>query len=147
MILVCTAGWTAFGFSLLGILIGGIVGHYLTKDRDTQARRAILDREADVRRRHFRKHILKCRYVLERTPHDRPDDVWAQYSQMAPDFLAEAALVDGDFASPDEFSQLVHRAGYWRRSDAEFAAQSNGKDLRDILRDSICDVYDFTIRK
>src|SRR5437867_2916945 len=142
MILVCITGWTAFGFSLLGILIG----HYLTKDRDAQTRRAILEREADVRRRHFRKHVLECRYVLERTPHNRPDDVWAQYSDMAPDFLAEAALVDGDFAAPDEFNQLVHRAGHWRRSDAESAAQSEGKDLRDILRDSICDVYNFTVR-
>jgi hypothetical protein len=144
--LACTTAWTAFGFSLLGILIGAIVAHYLTKDRDVAARKAILDREADIRRRHFRKHVLKYRYLLERTPHDRPDDVWTRYSETAPDFLAEAAIVDGDFVPRDQFTAIVHRAGHWRRADAESSARSAGKDLRDVLRDSICDVYDFTVR-
>jgi hypothetical protein len=141
----CISGWTAFGFSLLGMLISGFAAHYLTKDRDAATRRAILEREADVRRRHFRKHVLKCRYLLERTSHDQPEEVWARYSEMAPDFLAEAALVDGDFAPREKFTALVNRAGHWRRPDAEAVAQSSGRDLRDILRDSICDVYDFTV--
>lgn len=139
--------WRVAGPALFCTILTGFITHYLTKDRDAQARKAILEREADIRRRHFRRHVLRCRYVRERTPHNQPDEVWRQYAQMAPDLLAEAALGDGDFRTSSEFKDLVRRAGEWRRNDAEAAAKSEGKDLRDVLRDSIFDVYTFTIKE
>src|SRR6266516_4906726 len=125
--------------ALFCTILTGFVMHYLTKDRDAGVRRVILDREAEVRRREFRRHILKCAYTLERTPHDRPDEVWRAYATMAPEILAEAELVAGDF--PREFTALVRRAGEWRHADAESEAHSKNKALRDVLRDSIRDVY------
>lgn len=122
-------------------ILTGLIVHYLTKDRDATARKSILDREADVRRRHFRRHVLKAAYTLERISHERPDDAWTAYCGMAPDILAEAELVAGDY--PSEFDALVKCAAEWRRASAESARQQ-GQALRDVLRDSIRKVYDFT---
>jgi hypothetical protein len=113
------AAWWGVWAPIFGSAFVGLLVHYLTKDRDATTRQSILDREADVRRRQFRRHILKCSYTLERTRHDRPDNVWTAYAAMAPDILAEAELVAGDY--PAEFEALIKRAGEWRREDAEAA--------------------------
>jgi hypothetical protein len=139
------AAWWGIGASLLSALVTGFIVHYLTKDRDAETRKSILDREADVRRRQFRRHILKASYTLERMSHETPNDaLWKVYCGMAPEILSEAELVVGDF--PSDFKKLVKRAGEWRWEDAQ-AAATNGKTLRDILRDSIRDVYEFANRE
>lgn len=139
---------TAIYLSLFCSLVTGLCVHYLTKDRDTRTRKIVQEREAEVRRRIFRRLLLRSRYTLERTPHDRPDEVWSVYTNLAPELLAEAALVEGDFLPSDEFLIVVRRAGELRRDDAEKEARvSGGKVLRDVLKEAICAVYDFTDRK
>lgn len=118
-------------------LIGVFLGHYLTKDRDVAARRAIASREADIRRRSFRKFILRCGYALERTNGGQPRSVWECYAAMAPDIMAEAALVEGDVHDPEALRAAVRRAGEWGYVDAETEAQRHECQLRDILCDSI----------
>lgn len=56
-------------------VIGWGVGHRLATKRDLIARKAIEEREAELRRRYFRRFIRKCRYTLERTPHTMPQIV------------------------------------------------------------------------
>lgn len=63
---------------------------------------------------------------------------------MAPDILAEASLVLGDFDAPLE--PLVEQAGNWRIEDAQRLAHERKCNLRDILRDSIKDIDDFISR-
>lgn len=118
-------------------LLGAFVGHYLTKDRDVAARRAIDAREADIRRQSFRKFILRCGYSLERTNGGQPRLVWECYAAMAPDIMAEAVLVEGDVRDPEALRVAVRRAGEWRYADAETEAESQGCQLRDVLCDSI----------
>lgn len=139
------AAWWGLGAAILANLITGFIVHYLTKDRDAKTRQSILDREADVRRRRFRQHVLKASSTLERMSHQTANDVmWKAYCDMAPDILAEAELVAGDYSS--EFTKLVKRAGEWRWEDAQ-AAATGGKTLRDVLRDSIREVYEFANRE
>jgi hypothetical protein len=102
---------------VIGGLAGGLFAHWLTKGRDAQMKKAILDREADVRKRKFRQHILRCRYALERVPHDKPNEVWTAYASMAPEILAEAQMVAGDFQP--EFITLVRRAGEWEYAEEQ----------------------------
>lgn len=131
------AALTNFGFAVAGALIGGLAAHYLTKDRDVAARRAIAAREADIRRRGFQKFILRCGYTLERTNGGQSRLVWECYAAMAPDILAEAALVEGDVHDPEALRSAVRRAGEWRYADAETEAEHQGCQLRDVLCDSI----------
>jgi hypothetical protein len=57
--------------------------------------------------------------------------------------MTEAELVSGDFIPLVDFKRLVACAGEWRQDDAVRKASNTGVTLRDVLRDSILDVYTF----
>jgi hypothetical protein len=113
------------------------LAHRWARDRDIVARSAILDREADVRRREFRKFILKTGFTFERTKGSDADKVWALYESVAPDILAEAALVEGDVRDPKALMAAVRCAGEWKRFNAQAAATQQKCEVRSILRESI----------
>jgi len=79
-------------------LIGVFFGHYLTKDRDTRTREAILDREAEIRRRDFNRIITKWRCKLIYS--DRSDGTVTPrptFNQAITEIMAEFALCGADF--------------------------------------------------
>ena len=133
----------AVGAPILTGLMGALLAHALTKNRDLATRRAIQRINADLRKRHFKKFILRCRYSLERLPHNNDDELWHKYASFAPDIMTEAELVSGDFIPLVDFKRLVACAGEWRQDDAVRKASNTGVTLRDVLRDSILDVYTF----
>ncbi len=141
-----TAFWI-LGPGILGVLIGSIFGHYLTKSRDLETRKSLLKKEADLRRRQFQKQILRIRYTLERTNPEPAERIFSKYAEMMPDFLSEAVLVYDDYPHREGLIRLVERAGHWRLNEAATEGMSKTKDVRDVLRDSFVELYDFTQKK
>ena len=85
--------------AIASALIGGFLGHYLTKDRDTRMRKAILAREAEIRRREFRRIISRYRSRIERpaTPDHAPEEPWPVFNEALTAIISEAAMCEGDF--------------------------------------------------
>lgn len=142
--------WTVFKLlipSFVSAVGGGFFGHWLASRREIAARSALLSKEAEIRRRAFRRFALKFRYDLERISHLENQKVWDEYAKRASDLLAEASLVVGDYSAPDEFLRLAKRAGEWRHEVAVAEAKKRDCTLRDVLRDSIVAVADFEVLK
>lgn len=139
-----TSAWINFGFALAGILVGGLVAHYFTKDRDAAARKTLLDREADVRRRQFRKFLHTFRGRIERVDHGSDSAVWAEYARIAPEFKGEAFMVCSDFKEPDTFASLADTVGGWPYNIAEKRAKQEKTNIRQVLCDSIDRLIEFT---
>ena len=140
--------WTAFrllGPPLAAAVVGGVIGHLLATEREITARTALLLKEAESRRRGFRRVALKFRYDLERISHLEDQSVWQEYVRQSSDLIAEASLVVGDYAAPNEFFRLAKKAGGWRHEDAQAEATKKGCTLRDVLRDSIVAAADFEV--
>ena len=133
------------GFLIL--FLTAFIAHVLTKDRDIGTRRVLATREAEQRRLNFQKYVLLRRYQLERIAHHDDVAVWRAYEGWAPELIAEGNLVVGDFYPVTDFVKLVRQAGEWRREDADKAAQVRGHRLRDVLRDSLVELYLFTAPK
>jgi hypothetical protein len=129
---------------LLAALVGGYFGHRLASDRDLAGREAVLEKEADVRRRHFRKFALSVRFDLER---HGDADAWKIYNSRAGELMAEGALVESDFTDPQEFKRLLEKAGYCEPGETGEQAKAAGKSVREFLRDAVYDVAEFARRK
>ena len=126
-----------YAISACLILATGLLTHYFTSNRDAKMKGAILDREAEVRRRQFARMVRKCRYSLERIKDSDPETVWDRYCEMAPDILADAALVEKDFPNSETLVRLIRRAGEWGRQDANAKARHEGRSLREVLCESL----------
>ena len=138
------AAWWGIGGVILGAFLSGFFTHYLTKDRDATARRSILDRERDLRRRAFRKFLCTFRSRMDRTDDRNEAGVWIKYTELAPEFRGESALVDGDFLDVERFTVLVETVGGWRIQDLRDAARKRQVTIRDVICDSIDELLAFT---
>jgi len=132
-----TAAWWGVGGAVLGALFSGFFTHYLTKDRDAAIRQSILDREADMRRRQFRKFLHCFRGRMERIDHGDVVEIWRKYIELAPEFKGEVALVSGDFSDLMTFAKLADAIGGWRYEDVKKEAERQGTNMRQVICDSI----------
>jgi hypothetical protein len=123
--------------TLLLTVLAALVTHYLTKDRDAKTRQSILDREADVRRRQFRKFIYSFRGQMERVDHGDNAAVWKKYIELAPTFKGEAALVSGDFTDQKTFAKFADTIGGWPYETVKAKAQEQGTNMREVICESI----------
>ena len=108
--------------------------------------------EAGLRIRKFKQFLFQSRWELEKTKHTDDNAVWNKYEEIAKDLGGQYQLVREDFNSPErrELDRLVERASTWTPAEAiemakaETVEKGRNVDLRDILRDSIKAVWDFT---
>ncbi|MCW1885535.1 hypothetical protein OKA04_12415 [Luteolibacter flavescens] len=119
------------------LILGAVVAHWLTRDREEKAKSALLEREAELRRRSFRKLARVWRYTLERLPNNNASVVWEAYEKMAVEILAEGDLSAPDFKRHDDLMAAIKTAGEIRKRDAEAEAQQNCCSLRELLRDKV----------
>ena len=138
------AAWWGIGGTLIGALISGFCAHYLTKDRDVRMRKAILEKESDVRRREFRKFIVTSRSRLDRIDHKDERAVWVKYTELAPEIRGEAALVEADYSDASRFSVLIETAAGWGDAALYQEARQRNTNIRDVICDSIDAIITFT---
>jgi len=129
---------------ILAALISGLVVHRLTKNRDIEGRNAILSKEADIRRRHFRKFLYVFRGRMERIDHTDDAAVWKEYVRLAPEFKGEAALVGGDYLDSSAFLKLADTVGGWPYEQTAQRAKQEASNMRQVICDSIDRLIEFT---
>ena len=127
--------WTSFAFALVGILIGGLVTHTFTKDRDARMRQAILDREAEIRRREFIRLIVRGCYRIQHptTPDHAPEDPWIAYNTSIGEIGSEFPMCEGDFQHAEWVSKALITASNLQKQDVEDKARDSGKSPRQVL--------------
>jgi hypothetical protein len=101
-----------FAAILSAVCSGGVclfLGHYLTKDRDARMRAAIQKREAEFRRRQFRRVISKWRYSLTipQNPDNTTIDPWRGFSSAIAEISSEFALCDSDFPNSRRIGEII----------------------------------------
>lgn len=138
------AAWWGVWATIFGSLLTGLTVHYLTKDRDARMRKAILEKEADVRRREFRKFIITSRSRLDRIDHKNDGAVWTRYAELAPEIRGEAALVERDYSDASRFATLIETAAGWREVDLRQEAERRQTNIREVICDSLDAITAFT---
>jgi len=125
--------------AIASALIGGFLGHYLTKDRDTRMRKAILAREAEIRRREFRRIISRYRSRIERpaTPDHAPEEPWPVFNEALTAIISEAAMCEGDFTDGKALDDAIRSAAALRKNDAESRMNKTQTPFRSILSDEL----------
>ena len=131
-----------YGGSLTSL--GWLLGHRLALKRDTIARQAIIDKEADIRRRAFLKFAHFFRGRMERVDYKDDIAVWREYVCLAPQFKGEVALVGGDFVDRVTFAKLADTIGGWPHEDVRSRAQKEKTNMRQIICDSIDRIIEFS---
>jgi len=81
---------------------------------------------------------------MERIDHRDDAAVWAKYTELAPEFKGDAALVVGDFSDQNAFLGLADTIGGWRHEDVKAAAEKNRTNMRQVICESIDRLIIFT---
>jgi hypothetical protein len=125
--------------AIASALIGGFLGHYLTKDRDTRMRKAILAREAEIRRREFRRIISRYCSRIERpaTPDHAPEEPWQVFNEALTAIISEASMCEGDFVDGKALDDAIRSATSLCKSDAESRMNKTHTAFRSILSDEL----------
>ncbi|MEO5915979.1 MAG: hypothetical protein ABIS50_17220 [Luteolibacter sp.] len=136
--------WTSFTFALVGILIGGLVAHTFTKDRDSRMQRIILKREADIRKREFLRLVVRGCYRIQRpaTPDHDPGDPWIAYNEAITEISAEFAMCEGDFPDAPRLLSALRAATTLEKEQVEAKVRESGKSHRCILTGFLADIND-----
>lgn len=123
-------------------VFGILVGHYLTKDRDAQARKAILDRESEIRRREFRRIIARYRSRIERpsTPDHAPEEPWPVFNMALTEIIAESAMCEKDFADRKTLDDAIRRATELHQEEAYARARQRDGDFRKVLAEELTQI-------
>ncbi|MCB1133298.1 MAG: hypothetical protein KDN05_19410 [Verrucomicrobiae bacterium] len=124
--------WTSFAFTIIGILIGALAAHILTRDRDARTKRSILAREAEIRRREFARLVVRgcCRIQRPATPDHAPEDPWIAYNSALADISAEC---DGDFPANSRVARALSAAVTLEKQQVEDKVREEGASHRQVL--------------
>ncbi len=119
--------------------IGLFMGHYLTKDRDARTRKAIIERESEIRRREFRRIIARYRSRIERpsTPDHAPEEPWPVFNMALTDIIAEAAMCENDFTDRKALDDAIRSATELRKDDTERHMNQTQTPMRTILSEQL----------
>ena len=117
---------------LLGALFGAIIAHYLTKDRDSNMRRVILEREADIRRREFRRLIIRWIYRIQRPPKGQPEDPYFVFEEAMTEISAEFEVCSIDLPEHLKIAERIKEANATTSGGLESMMRREGKSRREL---------------
>jgi hypothetical protein len=125
-------------------LLGIFFGHRLAGDRDIRMRQAILDREAEIRRREFMRLVVRgcCRIQRPATPDHAPEDPWIAYNISITEISAEFAMCDGDFSDSTKIVDALSEAATLQKEQVETKVRESGGDHRKILTGYLAAISD-----
>ena len=125
-------------------VFGILVGHYLTKDRDTRMRQAILDRESNIRRREFQRVVSRWRYRIERppTPDNNPEDPWMAFNAAMAEIISEFVMCDGDFNDSQPLRAAIESTAKLEKRNVEARMNQGKGSFRQILCDKFDEIID-----
>ena len=125
-------------------LLGIFFGHRLAGDRDIRMRQAILDREAEIRRREFMRLVVRgcCRIQRPTTPDHAPEDPWIAYNISITEISAELAISYGDFSDSTKIVDALSEAATLQKEQVETKVRESGGDHRKILTGYLAAISD-----
>src|ERR1035441_7563767 len=104
---------------VIGVVVGGLLAHILSVQRENVAREAERTRDRDHRKREFRGYLAELRSRVERISDDSKDpraipELFSSYTSLIHQFHRERAKVTGDFLPVEEFKRLAEALGRLR---------------------------------